>query len=185
MLQSLGPALRRASGRIGFEVVGLIHSEFGFAVMFGEGHRRQYFAAGHVFKDAGPDNSLCRDDFPIDTVRVMLPAAGGAHAQAITATYAEVHLADRQREVVGAEPVHHVLGFAPRLEDERSRCVEDSRDNQLARCRFRYDGVVSSLGHVYTPSNMFQFLHLMNALMRFSARYDNDATNVTSSIIRR
>src|SRR5882757_6545589 len=128
-----------------------MHREFGLALMFGEGHRRQDFAAGHIFKDAGPDDSLCRDDFPIDTVRVMLPAAGRAHAQAITAANAEVHLADWQREAVGAEPVHHVLGLGPRLEHERSWRVEDSRDYELARRRFRDDGVSSSC-HVSTPS---------------------------------
>src|SRR5712671_7697320 len=101
--------------------------------MFLEGHCRQYFAAGHIIEVAGPDDSLCRDDFPIDTVRVMLPAAGRAHAQAITAANAEVHLADRQREAIGAEPVHQVLGLGPCLEHERSWRVEDSRDDELAR----------------------------------------------------
>src|SRR6266852_708515 len=120
--------------------------------MIGEGHRRQYFAAGHIFKGAGPDDPFGWDDFPIDAVRVMLVAVGRAHAEAITPACAEIHLAHWESEAIRAKPVHDVLGLGPRFEHERSRCVEDSRDDELPRRRFRDDGGISSSRHVSTPS---------------------------------
>src|ERR1700692_3850366 len=95
--------------------------------------------AGRLFSEAarslregiGEYDPLRFDDLAIDALLPFLGSLGRAHAEAPGTADPEVHVADRAGEDVRAPPAHQVLRLAPGFEDDASRRVEDSGDDEL------------------------------------------------------
>src|SRR5882757_10070600 len=85
----------------------------------------------HIFEGVAEDDPLRFNDLAIHALLPLLGPLGRAHAEAPAATDPEIHLADRAGEAVRAPPAHQMFRLAPGLEDDASRGVEDSGDDEL------------------------------------------------------
>src|SRR4029079_17897506 len=95
-------------------------------------------ALGHL------DHTLRRIDLAIRTGRSELAALRVSTDVATRAARTQIDLADRHREAGRTSvPVREMLWIGERRPDERARCVERARDDELAVVRHRVVRLVS------------------------------------------
>src|SRR5262249_52464086 len=92
------------------------------------------------------DDPLRLDDLAIDAALPVLAALRRAHAEAVGAADADVHVAVNRGEPLRAPPAGDVLRLRPRLERQPARRVDQAGYHELALSRH-----VSACAHVASP----------------------------------